>query len=60
MKAHDSILCLDRILHIHSPRDTHITSREHVSATILAHLTLNKVSGFNTLIERDVDSLPGV
>lgn len=36
------ILCLDRILHIYSPTDTHIISREHAVALILAHHTQAK------------------
>lgn len=36
MKANDSVLCLNRILHIHSRRETHIISREHASARIQA------------------------
>lgn len=53
MKANDSVLCLNRILHIHSRRETHILSREHASARIQAQaLTLS--------LSRDVDSLPGL
>lgn len=36
MKANDSVLCLNRILHTHSRRETHIISREHASARIQA------------------------
>lgn len=59
MKANDTVLCLDRVLHIHSPKDTHITGRERVSALILAHHTLNEVSGFNTVIRRGCGQLAG-
>ena len=54
-----TVLCLDRILHIHSPKDTHITGREGVSALILAHHTLNEVSGFNAVIRRGCGQLAG-